>query len=54
MFFCLRHEGAEPETNVGNVIVVLNTFKSKILKIQVRGAGAAVSFHEYRFPLYIN
>ncbi|XP_063130974.1 UDP-glucose:glycoprotein glucosyltransferase 2 isoform X3 [Rattus norvegicus] len=32
----IGHEGADSETDVGNVIVVLNTFKSKILKVQVK------------------
>ncbi|KAL1780525.1 UDP-glucose:glycoprotein glucosyltransferase 2 [Sigmodon hispidus] len=30
------HEGTDSETDVGEVTVVLNTFKSKILKIQVK------------------
>nr|XP_034354958.1 UDP-glucose:glycoprotein glucosyltransferase 2 isoform X2 [Arvicanthis niloticus] len=32
----IGHEGADSETNVGNVIVVLNTFKSKIVTVQVK------------------
>ncbi|KAL6086880.1 hypothetical protein STEG23_000546, partial [Scotinomys teguina] len=30
------HEGADSETDAGDVIVVLNTFKSKILKVEVK------------------
>ncbi|XP_031216884.1 UDP-glucose:glycoprotein glucosyltransferase 2 [Mastomys coucha] len=32
----IGHEGADSKTDVGSVIVVLNTFKSKNLKIQVK------------------
>lgn len=35
VFFFVRHEGTDSETDMGDVIVVLDTFKSKILKIEV-------------------
>jgi hypothetical protein len=35
MFFCFRHEGTDSQSDLGDVIVVLNNFKSKTLKVQV-------------------
>lgn len=40
MFSTFRHEGTDSQSDLGDVIVVLNSFKSKILEIQVCEAEA--------------
>ncbi|XP_055465900.1 UDP-glucose:glycoprotein glucosyltransferase 2 [Psammomys obesus] len=37
------HEGTDSETNMGDVIVVLNSFKSKILKVQVKKKSGKIT-----------
>ncbi|XP_051051177.1 UDP-glucose:glycoprotein glucosyltransferase 2 [Phodopus roborovskii] len=37
------HEGTDSETDVGDVIVVLNTFKSKILKVEVKKKSGKIT-----------
>ncbi len=35
MYVCFRHDGTDSPVDAGDVIVVLNSFHSKIIKVRV-------------------